>query len=129
MESNILSVLTFLPLMGILAMFVAYMLKQDDYIYKYIALFTTFIQLVLTGWLYKNFEPNIILPADNAINPTKFVIQVPWIDNFNIQYFLPEKFFFISGIILLIFFSDTKKTKELSIFDSLFNSKDNSLSV
>ena len=88
MESNILSILVFLPLLGILAMFLAYMLKQENIIYKYIALFTTFIQLVLTGWLYKNFDPNLILPVNNSITPTKFVIQLPWIESFNIQYFL-----------------------------------------
>ena len=88
MESNILSILTFLPMLGILAMFIAYMLKQEDFVYKYIALFTTFIQLIFTGWLFKNFDPNIVLPSNNAITPTKFVVQLPWIESFNIQYFL-----------------------------------------
>ena len=88
MESNILSILVFLPLLGILAMFLAYMFKQKNIIYKYIALFTTFIQLLLTGWLYKNFDPNLILPINNSITPTKFVVQLPWIESFNIQYFL-----------------------------------------
>ena len=88
MESNILSIIVFLPLLGILAMFLAYMFKHENIIYKYIALFTTFIQLVLTGWLYKNFDPNLILPVNNSITPTKFVVQIPWIENFNIQYFL-----------------------------------------
>ena len=88
MESNILSILTFLPMLGVLAMFLAYMLKQEDLVYKYIALLTTFVQLLLTGWLFKNFDPNIVLPSNNAITPTKFVVQLPWIENFNIQYFL-----------------------------------------
>ena len=88
MESNILSILTFLPMLGVLAMFLAYMLKQEDLVYKYIALLTTFVQLLLTGWLFKNFDPNIVLPSNNAITPTKFVVQLPWIESFNIQYFL-----------------------------------------
>ena len=88
MESNILSILTFLPMLGVLTMFLAYMLKQDDLVYKYIALITTFVQLLLTGWLFKNFDPNIVLPSNNAITPTKFVVQLPWIESFNIQYFL-----------------------------------------
>ena len=88
MESNILSILIFLPLLGILAMFLAYIFKQENVIYKYIALFTTFLQLILTGWLYKNFDPNLVLPANNALTPTKFVVQLPWIQNFNIEYFI-----------------------------------------
>ena len=85
MESNILSILIFLPIIGIVAMFLAYMLKQENVIYKYIALLTTFIQLLLTGWLYRNFDPNLVLPANNSITPTKFVVQLPWIESFNIQ--------------------------------------------
>ena len=88
MESNILSILIFLPLTGVLGMFVAYAFKQNDIVYKYIALVTTSIQLFLTGWLYFNFDPNLILPISNLSNPTPFVVQFPWIDNFNIQYFI-----------------------------------------
>ena len=86
MENNILTILIFFPLVGILGMFIAYMLKQEDIVYKYIALFTTSIQLFLTGWLYLNFDPSILLNADVVQNPVKFAVQVPWIDNFNIQY-------------------------------------------
>ena len=88
MESNILTILIFLPLLGVLAMFFAYMLKQEDVIYKYIALITTFVQLILTGWLYNNFDPNLVLPINNSVTPTNFVVQLPWIESFNIQYFI-----------------------------------------
>ena len=88
MESNILSILIFLPLIGVLGMFVAYAFKQNDIVYKYIALVTTSMQLFLTGWLYFNFDPNLILPISNLSNPTPFVVQFPWIDNLNIQYFI-----------------------------------------
>ena len=37
-------------------------------------------------FLYKIFDPNIPLPANNTLNPTNFVVQLPWIENFNIQY-------------------------------------------
>lgn len=88
METNILSILIFFPLLGVLGMFIAYMLKQSDIIFKYIALFTTSIQLLLTVWLYFNFDPAILLSSDLSVNPVKFGVQLPWIDNFNIQYFL-----------------------------------------
>ena len=88
MESNILSLLIFLPLIGAVGMFIAYLFKQEDIVYKYIALLTTFLQLILTFWLYKNFDPNISLPINNLTDPTKFVVQLPWIESFNIQYFL-----------------------------------------
>ena len=38
MENNILTILIFFPLVGILGMFIAYMLKQEDIVYKYIVL-------------------------------------------------------------------------------------------
>ena len=88
METSILSILIFFPLVGILGMFIAYMLKQDDIIYKYIALFTTSVQLLLTAWLYMNFDPAVQLSADLLAEPVKFAVQVPWIDNFNIEYFV-----------------------------------------
>ena len=62
-------------------------------VYKYIALFTTTIQLLLTGWLYMNFDPAIQLSADLIAEPVKFAVQVPWIDNFNIEYVYKVKCF------------------------------------
>ena len=88
MESNILSILIFFPLLGILGMFIAYMLKQSDIVFKYIALFATSVQLLLTVWLNFNFDPSVALSSDISINPVKFAVQVPWIENFNIQYFV-----------------------------------------
>ena len=79
MESNILTILIFLPLVGISAMIIAYFFKPHDIIYKYIALATTFIQLALTGWLY-----SIFIPEDGL----QYIVRLPWIDNFNIQYFV-----------------------------------------
>ena len=84
MESSILSILIFSPLVGVALMFVAYFLKQDDIVFKYIALLTTSLQLILTGWLYLNFDPTVLLTSENA----KFSVQLPWIDNFNIQYYI-----------------------------------------
>jgi len=88
METNILSILIFFPLLGILGMFIAYALKQSDIVFKYIALFATSVQLILTVWLYFNFDPSVVLSSDISINPVKFAVQVPWIENFNIQYFV-----------------------------------------
>ena len=84
MESSILSILIFSPLVGVALMFVAYFLKQDDIVFKYIALLTTSLQLILTGWLYLNFDPTVLLTSENA----KFSVQLPWIDNINIQYYI-----------------------------------------
>ena len=88
MDNIILSTLIFLPLAGVLIMFIVYFMKLDEGYYKYTALLTVSIQLILTAWLYSNFDPATLISADNIANPTKFVVQVPWIDSFNIQYFI-----------------------------------------
>ena len=61
MESWILSTLIFLPVIGVLVMCIVSMLNldEDKTIYKYIALATTGIQLILSVWLYINFDPSI----------------------------------------------------------------------
>ncbi len=85
MDNMILSTLIFLPLVGVFFMFIVYFMKLDDAYYKYTALITASVQLLLTIWLYCNFDPSILISADNKLNTTKFVVQLPWIDSFNIQ--------------------------------------------
>ena len=55
---------------------------------------------------------------------TFFLINSSYIFVISLQntIFLPIKFFLISGIILLIFFGETKKTKVFSNFESFSNS-------
>ncbi len=84
MNSLILSLLIFLPVIGSIIMLVVAKIKlegREDF-YKIIALFTTGLQLLLAGYLYLNFDPS--LTVDNS----PFTVQIPWIDYFNIEYFV-----------------------------------------
>ena len=84
MNSLILSLLIFLPVMGSIAMLVIAKAKLDgrEKLYRVVALFTTGVQLLLAGYLYLNFDSSV------GIAQSQFTVQVPWIDYFNIDYFV-----------------------------------------
>ena len=78
MENYILTLLIFIPVLGaIIMMPVAKYMGNDKS--KWVALIATFIQLLLSIWLYMNFIP------DNGI---QFEINKSWIEHFNIYYFI-----------------------------------------
>ena len=84
MESSILTLLIFLPVAGALLMLPFAKLdgKENPYIYKWIALVATSMQLVLVWVLYSNFNPAM------SITESPFTVQLDWITHFNIQYYL-----------------------------------------
>ena len=84
MESSILSLLIFLPVLGAVLMLpVAKIYGKDGaHYYKWIELVATGLQMMLTVFLYLNFDPNL------SIEESPFTVQVNWISHFNIQYFL-----------------------------------------
>ncbi len=72
---GILSLLIFLPLVAtVLILALPMTLRQS---YKYIALAITLIQLILSGWLYANFDNTAA--GINAIEGFQYVEQIPWI--------------------------------------------------
>jgi len=83
MDNYILTLLIFIPVLGALIMLPVskYMGKDKS---KWVALITTFTQLLLTVWLYMNFDPNA---------GVQFTVGTPnvgleWISHFNIYYFV-----------------------------------------
>jgi len=84
MESSILTLLIFLPVAGALLMlpFAKLYGKENSHIYKWIALITTSLQLLLSWVLYSNFNPAM------SITESPFTVQLDWITHFNIQYYL-----------------------------------------
>ena len=83
MEKYILSLLIFIPVFG------AIMMLPISKIYgasksKYVALGATGIQLILSVWLYCNFDSSISVV--NPLNP--FTVNIPWIEHFNIFYYI-----------------------------------------
>ena len=84
MESSILTLLIFIPVAGAVLMlpFAKLYGKENGHYYKWIAAITTGIQLALAWILYQNFNPAL------SVSESPFTIQIDWIKQFNIQYFL-----------------------------------------
>ena len=82
MQNSILSLLIFLPVMGAILMLPASKYIKIPNIVKYIALFTTGIQMILSAWLYINFDPTL------SVMDSPFTVQISWIKHFNIEYFV-----------------------------------------
>ncbi|MDX9789790.1 MAG: NADH-quinone oxidoreductase subunit M [Candidatus Kapabacteria bacterium] len=97
---GILTWITFLPIIGMIAILAipsgkdeASRAKSLNY-FRYITLFVTFIQLVLSLILYSNF--NFSLPGINDASTMQFVERFTWIqvtglpmfDNLKVEYFL-----------------------------------------
>ncbi len=81
MDSLILSLLIFIPVIAAVAMLIVAMFpkEENNNIYKLIALGATALQLVLAIVLYMNFIPE---------KGMQFMVQKDWIPSFNIQYFV-----------------------------------------
>ena len=107
MKSYILTLLIFLPLLASLMMLFVPLLKEqkNNSLYRWIALIASGIQLFLVSWLYMNFDPTLSLPQNNITNQTDYVVQIPWIQSFNIEYFIGVEF----------------KPKVISLISSIFH--------
>ena len=83
MENYILTLLIFIPVLGAFIMLPVskYMGNHNC---KWIALITTSIQLILTFWLYLNFDPNGGIQF-TAGEPN---VGIEWIKHFNIYYYV-----------------------------------------
>ena len=84
MDSLILTLLIFIPVAGSVSMLpVALMYgKEREGYYKWIALVTTGVQLVLCCLLYLNFDPTL------SVVDSPFTVKLSWISHFNIEYFI-----------------------------------------
>tara|TARA_B100000575_G_scaffold188887_1_gene152175 strand:- start:1273 stop:2862 length:1590 start_codon:yes stop_codon:yes gene_type:complete len=89
MNSSILSLLIFLPVMGatimLLVAFLGYQKlinTENKNIYKYIALVVTGIQMLLAFFLYAKFDSTM------SVVQSPFTVQLDWIPSFNIQYYI-----------------------------------------
>ena len=89
MNSSILSLLIFIPVFGALSMLIVSVLcnrgiisNQNKDLYKYIALITTGVQLLLAIILYMKFDSTL------SVIDSPFTVQLDWIPSFNIQYYI-----------------------------------------
>ncbi|SVD60985.1 uncharacterized protein METZ01_LOCUS413839, partial [marine metagenome] len=76
MDQWILTLLTFIPLMG--AIVILLLPGSQKNAIRWVALFTTLVCLILAVWLYGAYD---------RLNPSmQFVVQTPWIGSFSIDY-------------------------------------------
>lgn len=87
--NGILNWILWMPIIGVLAVLLAP--KAKDNVIRMLALAATTITLILSIILYMNF--------DNSIADMQFVVKIPWIEQFHINYHLG-----IDGITMLMTF-------------------------
>ncbi len=87
MESQILTLVTFFPLLGAALLLLIPKERHDSV--KSIALIISFITMLLSFWLYAMFEP--------LANGMQFEINIPWVASLGISYHMG-----IDGISLLL---------------------------
>jgi NADH-quinone oxidoreductase subunit M len=81
MEHYILTLLIFIPVIGALVMLPVSRFFGNSYS-KVVALVATGIQLSLAAWLYWNFDSSL------SIELSPFTLNIPWIEHFNIYYYV-----------------------------------------
>lgn len=84
MNEHILSILTFIPIVG--ALIILFIPGKSKKAIRYTALVTTFIQLLFAIELFSGYDRSAIGVNDQV--SFQFVEQFDWIKSFNIQYFL-----------------------------------------
>jgi NADH-quinone oxidoreductase subunit M len=115
---HILSILTFLPLLGVLAIFIAHLVgyKED----KNLRLLTDVIMavnLALATWLYTRFDTNFTKLDGN--DGYQFIEHGVWIRSLNVEYFLGVDGVSISMVFLTALISFVGALASFSIHEQL----------
>ncbi len=76
MESSVLTLMVFLPLLG--ALIVVAIPRTGELAMRVVSLVATGIPVLIAIWLYKAFDPNV--------SGMQFTVETPWIPPFNIWY-------------------------------------------
>ncbi len=96
---HVLSILTFLPLLGLVAIFIAYLRGYEDD--KKIGLMTVglmAVNLALAGWLYVKFDTNFSKVDGN--DGYQFIEHAVWIRSLHVEYFVGVDGISISMVLL-----------------------------
>lgn len=87
MENQILTLVTFFPLMGIILLLFVPKTRHDTI--KAVSFIVAFINLLWSIWMYAMFDP--------VASGMQFEVNIPWVSGFGIHYHLG-----IDGISLLL---------------------------
>ncbi len=93
METSVLSLMIFIPIVGMAA--ILCIPSQADDLIKKVAFGVTLPPLVLGIWLFQHFN--------RATPDLQFVVKIPWIASYNIEYFVGVDGVSISMVLLTVF--------------------------
>jgi NADH-quinone oxidoreductase subunit M len=87
LAQHILSIMTFLPLLGLVAIFIAHLMgyKKDENL-RLMTLALMGVELALALWLYASYDSSFLKPDGN--DGYQFVEKVVWIRSLNVEYFV-----------------------------------------
>ncbi|WP_437722911.1 complex I subunit 4 family protein [Sorangium sp. So ce861] len=115
---HILSILTFLPLLGVVAVFVAHLLRyQDDRKLRLLTVVLMGVNLVLAGWLYAQFDRSFTRADGN--DGYQFIEHGVWIRSLNVEYFVGVDGISISMVLLTALISFVGALASYSVHDQL----------
>jgi NADH-quinone oxidoreductase subunit M len=96
---HILSILTFLPLLGVIAIFIAHLRGyEDDKKIGYLTVALMGVNLVLAAWLYVKFDTAFTKADGN--DGYQFIEHAVWIRSLNVEYFVGVDGISISMVLL-----------------------------
>ncbi|WP_437778035.1 complex I subunit 4 family protein [Sorangium sp. So ce1097] len=115
---HILSILTFLPLLGVVAVFLAHVLRyRDDRKLRLLTVVLMGVNLVLAGWLYAQFDRGFSRADGN--DGYQFIEHGVWIRSLNVEYFVGVDGVSISMVLLTALISFVGALASYSIQEQL----------
>ncbi|XXY27033.1 NADH-quinone oxidoreductase subunit M [Sorangium sp. So ce233] len=115
---HILSIMTFLPLLGVVAVFLAHVLRiRDDRKLRLMTVVLMGVNLVLAGWLYAQFDRGFTAADGN--DGYQFIEHGVWIRSLNVEYFVGVDGVSISMVLLTALISFVGALASYSVQDQL----------
>ena len=115
---HILSILTFLPLMAVIAIFIAHLVGyKDDKNLRLLTVGIMLVNLVLATWLYAKFDTSFTKLDGN--DGYQFIEHGVWIRSLNVEYFVGVDGVSISMIFLTALISFVGALASFSVHDQL----------
>ena len=115
---HILSILTFLPLLGVIAIFIAHLMNyRDDKKLRLLTVVLMAVNLALATWLYARFD-NGFTRADGN-DGFQFIEHAVWIRSLNVEYFMGVDGISISMVFLTALISFVGAIASYSVTEQL----------
>ena len=116
--AHVLSILTFLPLLGLVAIFIAHLVGYtDDKKLRLMTVVIMGVNLILAAWLYARFDP--ALSKIDGNDGYQFIEHVVWIRSLNVEYFIGVDGISISMVFLTALISFVGALASFSVHSQL----------